>query len=365
MFREKPFWYKWASTYLFHLLLSYAGLYFLLFIAKKIIFSFKKTWLNTDPGYSILHTIDDYRFTIFCMLSFLIAIFWAIYHFRVFGKAVEETMHAISGIYTESDKNITLPKVFHDMENQLNEVRIKAKADKQAAQEATKRKNDLIMYMAHDLKTPLTSVIGYLSLVCNEPSIPTEVKEKYMGIALKKSLRLEDLINEFFDITRFNFSHMVLEKSTVNLSMMLQQIVSEFATEFDRKGLSACCEVEPDLMVVCDVGKMERVFDNLLKNIVNYSYAGTEIRICLKRSMGNQVELVTENRGKTIAPEMLEHIFDQFFRLDTSRSTKTGGSGLGLAVAKEIITRHDGSISCESKDETIRFKIMLPGLIQA
>lgn len=365
MFREKPFWYKWASTYLFHILLTYIGLYIAMFLMKKFIFLFKPTWLINDPGYSVLNWIDDTRFELFLIFSIFIAAFWAIYHFRKFGKAIDETMQAIAGIYDEPDKKILLPKSFHEMEVQLNEVRIKAKADQQAAQEATKRKNDLIMYMAHDLKTPLTSVIGYLSLVCNEPTIPMEVKEKYMGIALKKSLRLEDLINEFFDITRFNFSHMVLEKSTVNLSVMLQQIISEFGTEFDRKGLAACCEIEPDLMVVCDVGKMERVFDNLLKNIVNYSYAGTKIRIWLKGMGENQIELVTENRGKTIAPEMLEHIFDQFFRLDTSRSTKTGGSGLGLAVAKEIITRHDGTISCESKDETIRFSIKLPGASKA
>ncbi len=362
MFKEKPFWYKWVSTYLFHIFFSYAGLYILMLIAKKILFTYKKTWLNTDPGYSIFHMIDDNRFTIFCMISFLIAISWAIYHFCKFGKAIDETMQAISKIYNEPDENIKLPKIFHEMENQLNEVRVKSNADRQAAKEATQRKNDLIMYMAHDLKTPLTSVIGYLSLVCNESTIPMDIKEKYMSIALRKSIRLEDLINEFFDITRFNFSHMVLEKSTVNMSVMLQQIISEFDAEFQQKGLSVRCEIEPELMTVCDVNKMERVFDNLLKNIVNYSYAGTEIHLSMHRREENQLEILTENRGKTIPTEMLEHIFDQFFRLDTSRSTKTGGSGLGLAVAKEIITAHQGMINCESEDEQIRFRIIIPCL---
>jgi len=146
----------------------------------------------------------------------------------------------------------------------------------------------------------------------------------------------------------------------VNLSLMLQQMVSEFVTDFDQKGLTARCEIEADIMAFCDVGKMERVFDNLLKNIVNYSYAGTEISVSLRRCEDGTVEIVTENRGRTIAPEMLEHIFDQFFRLDSSRSSQTGGSGLGLAVAKEIIERHDGSISCESRDEIINFCINLP-----
>jgi len=271
-------------------------------------------------------------------------------------------MNAISGIYEHPEKKIVLPENFHEMEVELNEVRIKAHADQQAAKEATQLKNDLIMYMAHDLKTPLTSVIGYLTLSASEPDIPTDVKAKYMGIALKKSHRREDLINEFFDITRFNVSHMVLEKSTVNLSTMLQQMVREFVTEFDQKGMQTKCNIEPDVMAVCDVGKMERVFDNLLKNIVNYSYAGTEISIGMHRAENDRIEIVTENFGKTIAPEMIEHIFDQFFRLDGSRSTQTGGSGLGLAVAKEIIERHDGSITCESMYEIIRFRILLPGV---
>lgn len=360
MFKEKPFWYKWVSAYLFHIFVSYASLYVLMMIAKKLLFTYKKTWLNTDPGYSIFHMIDDNRFAIFCLVSFMITIFWAIYHFCKFGKAVDQTIQAVGNIYDMPEESVKLPKMFREMELALNEVRIKSHIDRQTAKEATQRKNDLIMYMAHDLKTPLTSVIGYLSLVCNEPTIPMDIKEKYMGIALRKSYRLEDLINEFFDITRFNFSQLVLEKSTVNLSMMVQQIVSEFDTEFSKKNLTVNCDIEPDVMAVCDVGKMERVFDNLLKNIVNYSYTDSEIHLSLHRTEENQMEIVTENPGKTIPPEMLAHIFDQFFRLDTSRSTKTGGSGLGLAVAKEIVTAHHGTIFCESKDEIIRFNILLP-----
>lgn len=359
MFKEKPFWYKWASTFLIQVLLIGVAAMVCLFVGRLICYAI--TW--RDPNgviYIVLNWIDYNMLAFFLGVMAFCTLILAVYHFIRFGTAMDKTIGAVTDIYEKPEKKISLPENFHELEMELNEVRMKTHADQQAAKEATQRKNDLIMYMAHDLKTPLTSVIGYLTLVCNEPAIPGEVKEKYMGIALKKSHRLEDLINEFFDITRFNFSHMVLEKSTINLSMMLQQMVSEFVTEFDQKGLQAHCTIESDVMVVCDIGKMERVFDNLLKNIVNYSYSGTEISVSLKRLDDEKIEILTENHGKTIAPEMLEHIFDQFFRLDSSRNTKTGGAGLGLAVAKEIIVRHGGTIDCESENEQIRFRIVLP-----
>ncbi|MBR3756461.1 MAG: HAMP domain-containing histidine kinase [Firmicutes bacterium] len=359
MFKEKPFWQKWAGTFLLQTVLIAIAAIVLMFAGSVICHLIP--WYSPVPlHYRILKWIELNPFTFFFGFMVFCTGLLAIFHFKRFSNAMEQTMDAITGIYENPEKKIVLPDHFREMEVELNEVRIKTHADQQAAKEANQRKNDLIMYMAHDLKTPLTSVIGYLSLVANEPEIPMEVKEKYMKIALKKSHRLEDLINEFFDITRFNFSHMVLEKSTVNLSLMLQQMVSEFVTDFDQKGLTARCDIEADIMAFCDVGKMERVFDNLLKNIVNYSYAGTEISVSLRRSEDEMIEIITENRGRTIAPEMLEHIFDQFFRLDSSRSSQTGGSGLGLAVAKEIIERHDGAISCESHDETIKFCIKLP-----
>ena len=130
-------------------------------------------------------------------------------------------------------------------------------------------------------------------------------------------------------------------------------------TEFDRKNLIVECEIEPECCLVCDTEKMERVFDNILKNILNYSYADSKVKIALKKTEDKRLEIVTENQGKTIPKEMQEHIFEQFFRLDSSRTSEAGGAGIGLAVAKEIVTLHDGEITCTSEDEVIRFKIIL------
>ena len=127
------------------------------------------------------------------------------------------------------EEPIRLPEPMEDVEDQLNAVREQALQDARAAREAEQRKNDLVVYLAHDLKTPLTSVIGYLTLLRDEPQLSPELRSRYTGIALEKAERLEDLINEFFDITRFSLTHLELEKQPTDLSRMLEQVASEFA----------------------------------------------------------------------------------------------------------------------------------------
>lgn len=170
-----------------------------------------------------------------------------------------------------------------DTENELNLVREQALSSARAAREAEQRKNDLIVYLAHDLKTPLTSVIGYLTLLRDEPQISPGLRAKYTGIALDKAERLEDLINEFFDITRFNLSHLTLDAQTIHLTRMVEQIVYEFHPIFAQKGLDCRTDIAPDVYLIGDSAKLERVFDNLLRNAVNYSYPDTAVTVTLAK----------------------------------------------------------------------------------
>ena len=115
--------------------------------------------------------------------------------------------------------------------------------------------------------------------------------------------------------------------------------------------------------MLCDPDKLARVFDNLLRNAVNYSYAGTTIYLSMDyEPIKDEVKICVENHGKTISPDKLDRIFEQFFRLDSSRRSSTGGSGLGLAIAKEIVELHHGTITAESENESIRFTVVLPGV---
>ena len=211
----------------------------------------------------------------------------------------------------------------------------------------------------NDLKTPLTRLIGYLTLLRDEPQLSPEMRARYTNIALGKALRLEDLTNEFFEITRFNLSHMELEKAPVDLALMLRQVASEFEPALAKKGLSCRVELPQAMPYECDADKMARVFDNLLRNAMLYSFENTTVYI--RGTSGPQgVELHFENEGRTIPPEKLARVFEQFFRLDSARSTSTGGAGLGLTIAKQIVELHGGTISAASAENKVKFTVTLP-----
>ena len=185
------------------------------------------------------------------------------------------------------------------------------------------------------------------------------MRKRYQNIALDKAERLDDLINEFFEITRFNLSHIELNRQQINLTLMLQQLISEFAPMLQEKGLSVSLSAPEGIVLKCDPDKLQRVFDNLLRNAVNYSYENTAIQITASPE-GDHILLVFENNGDTISEEKLSRLFEQFYRLDTSRGTRCGGAGLGLAIAKEIVELHGGTIKALSADDIIRFEIYLP-----
>lgn len=274
-------------------------------------------------------------------------------------RYIDEIAEAAKKLAAPTEEEITLSKRLYEIEYELNSAREKALRSAEIAREAEKRKNDLIVYLAHDLKTPLTSVIGYLTLLRDEPQISEEFRTRYTGIALDKAERLEQLINEFFDITRFNLSTITPETERVSLSLMLEQTVSEFMPILAEKNLACAADIQPDIEILCDPDKLARVFDNLLRNAVNYSYPNSEIQLSMTAENGSAA-ITVANRGRTIPKEKLDRIFEQFFRLDTSRSSASGGAGLGLAIAKEIVELHGGRITAESENESVRFTVVLP-----
>lgn len=335
------------------------GIVLVVFIFLAWRFCSNFTWFSYDPLYQILHFIKEY-ILIFIGIPLLCG--YIIISFYFFSKPLQyldEIITAAEKLALSTEEPVVLPKAMADTQNEMNLVREKALENARAAKDAEQRKNDLIVYLAHDLKTPLTSVIGYLTLLRDEPQISKELQDKYRGIALDKALRLEDLINEFFDITRFNLTHLELEKESINLTRMLEQIMFEFNPILTEKNLSWNTQLSPDIQLVCDPDKLERVIDNLLRNAINYSYPETGIMVSLKEQ-DKQVILTVKNQGKTIPPENLSRIFDQFFRLDSSRATATGGAGLGLAIANEIVELHGGTILSESADESIVFTVSIP-----
>lgn len=276
---------------------------------------------------------------------------------------MDDVAQAAATLAHPTEVPITLPADLKNIENDLNSVREQTLKNRKESQESEKKKNDLLVYLAHDLKTPLTSVVGYLQLIEDEPNISSELILKYAGIAHVKADRLEQLINEFFEITRFSTSKLTLNLESTNLSRMLMQIAYEFKPIFAEKELEWDLQILENIELRCDSDKLERAIDNLIRNAVNYCYKKTSIMFSLtKTEVG--VKICVQNKGQTIPSEKLERIFEQFYRLDTARSGDTGGAGLGLAIAKEIVELHHGTIYASSTDETICFEILLPNECQ-
>ncbi len=281
-------------------------------------------------------------------------------------KQVVHEVGKMIGVYMHHDREVTdvFPREFAEISVQVAEVKSDMQRHEQALQQEAARKNDLITYLAHDLKTPLTSVVGYLSLLEEAPDMPEEQKAKYIHITLDKALRLEKLINEFFEITRYNLQQIILEKENIDLSFMLVQMADEFYPILREHGNTMGLEIGDNLEVYGDGEKLARVFNNILKNAIAYSDEGTEIGIWAEEGDENVIIRV-RNLGKTIPEQRLDAIFEKFFRLDDARATNTGGAGLGLAIAKEIVTLHGGTISAASKDRVTTFEVCLPGGRQA
>lgn len=270
-----------------------------------------------------------------------------------------KTYKSLNTLTNEQTEFISFPKNYSEIEIKLRDIRLDVLGSKQAAAEAESKKNDLVMYLAHDLKTPLTSVIGYLTLLDECPELSTAQKAKYVGIALDKACRLEQLINEFFEITRFDINSVSLEKNRIDLNMMLSQITDEFFPMLSEKNLSVEIDIDEHIVMFADSDKIARVFDNLLKNAVNYSYENTVIRIGA-RIRDEQVIIKFRNKSDVISPEKLERLFEKFYRVDSSRGTSTGGSGLGLAISKQITELHGGTIKAQSTSDFTDFTVVLP-----
>ena len=300
---------------------------------------------------------------VFYIVLMILILFFCVLrrYLKGFTKYFVEINEGINSLVDENKEDIHLSEGLEATERKINSIRHTLAQRKMTTELEVKRKNELIVYLAHDLKTPLTSVIGYLSLLRDDKEITQEDREKYLDITLEKAERLEELINEFFEITRYNVSGISLECSRVNLTRMLEQITFEFKPQLAGRQLECVFENDKDIYANCDANKLQRVFDNLLRNAVNYSYEKETIRVCVKQE-NEYVSIVFVNRGEEIPSEKLEHIFEQFYRVDTARSTKSGGAGLGLAIAKEIVNAHGGTITAESEGELIKFEVKLPAL---
>lgn len=307
------------------------------------------------------YSITDLRTLIIpILIIWVIGILVLLYRLlkKVFGY-IDEVGKATEDLVNKDVEYIELPDELEEIQKRMNHLKRESEKNEKLAKENEEKKDELIVYLAHDIKTPLTSMIGYLSILAEIDDMPKKKQKNYISIALDKSYRLEDLINELFDVARFNSEKIVLEKEELNLNLMLEQIIDDFYPTLRELNKSIKLNYNEPISINGDPDKLSRVFNNLIKNAISYSKEESEIVINLKKDNNNAIVEVI-NKGKQISKEKLSKIFEKFYRLDSARTSRTGGSGLGLAIAKDIVELHNGTIIAESNEEETTFRVTLP-----
>lgn len=279
-------------------------------------------------------------------------------------KYFDGLLASIENILKKEDEPITLPTELSQTALTLTQIRESNRRNELAAKAAEQRKNELVVYLAHDIKTPLTSIVGYLSMLKESPDMPLESRARYSGIALEKAYRLEELMDEFFEITRYNLQTIPIERANFDVVLFCQQVIDDLYPQAKKRSLTITLKPTSEVMVFADANRLSRVLNNVVKNAVSYADESTEITVevekCIVRETERWFRISVTNRGREISPEHLNRLFESFYRGDDARSSISGGSGLGLAISREIARAHGGEILATSVNGVTCFTVWIP-----
>ena len=300
-------------------------------------------------GYKEIFLITALIFVFLFLLWYLFK--WMTQYFREINKGIDSLL-------ADSKEEIRLSPEMFPFEKKLSTVKHILEQSKLEIEISEQRKNDLVMYLAHDIRTPLTSIIGYLNLLIEEPDMPIEKRSKYTDITLVKAYHLEKMINEFFEITRYNSQKIILSKESIDLYYMLVQISDELSV-LSAHGNTVVIKSDKNPTIIADANELARVFNNILGNAALYSYPDTEIIISI-HEMQDKIIVSFQNKGERISGEKISLLFEKFYRGDESRVSNKGGTGIGLTIAKEIISLHGGTINVFCEKDMVLFSVELP-----
>lgn len=233
----------------------------------------------------------------------------------------------------------------------------------QAMQEeraSEKSKDELITNVSHDLRTPLTSIIGYLGLIEDHQYQSEEDIIKYSHIAYDKAKQMKNLVEDLFEYTKVQQHGAPVNLMTVDLGQLLEQVGASFELEADKKGMAINVSCEPTpLSITADPEKLGRLFSNLVANALKYGQGASYIHLTAKQ-LGEKVVITVADDGEKIPAESVKHLFERFYRVESSRNKATGGTGLGLAIVQSIVELHHGSVTARSDDQETAFVVTLP-----
>lgn len=262
---------------------------------------------------------------------------------RYLGR-ISDAVQSISQGNLNTEVDVTGDDEFSAMAANLNKMSSDIRKLMDKEREAERTKNELITNVAHDLRTPLTSIIGYLELLAGNTQIPQEMQHKYIEIAYSKSRRLEKLIEDLFGFTKLNYGKIAMHIGQIDIVKLLEQLLEEAYPNFEEKNLSYDLQSNvPAKIISADGNLLARLFDNLIGNAIKYGADGKRVLVKIHGEEDTVTVSVT-NFGRVIPADELPLLFNKFYRVEQSRSATTGGTGLGLAIAKEIVDMHGGTI---------------------
>lgn len=249
---------------------------------------------------------------------------------------------------------------FSSMADNLNRMQIKIKELIENEKNSERTKNELITNIAHDLRTPLTSIVGYLEILANNDKLTDEQKKEYLRIVYEKSNKLGELIEDLFSYTKVSFNTMSLKLDNFDIVFLLNQLIEELYPLFEKNNLSFEFDSNvKTLEIVADPKLLGRLFENLLNNAIKYGKDGKRILIRLHKIDDEEFYVSIINYGNIIPKESLEKLFERFYRVDESRNSAVSGTGLGLAISKNIVEMHRGMITVTSNKKGTEFRVRL------
>lgn len=294
------------------------------------------------------------------MIFFIVSLFGIIVIItKEFLNLEKEYINLCKMIDNFDESIVNLPIYYKTLESSINKLKLKQKDTAYEIKKRENNENELITYLAHDLRTPLTSIIGYLSMLDEMRDLPNKQREQYIIQVLEKSLELEELINQFFEITRLNNGEISISKGKIDLEYFLIQLKDELYPMMKENDNKIKIFSEGQIFVNVDPDKMKRAFENIFKNALLYSYPNTEIKVKIYQTYKFAIVKVI-NEADTLEEAQMRNMFNKFTRLNGARNSKKAGSGLGLPIAKEIVELHGGKIEVESFKNKVIFTVSVP-----
>lgn len=307
-----------------------------------------------------MREVGDINFFLFVFIPLSVSFFFLLTkRYSLYFQEISRGIHQLANGEFNRRVHIRSRDEFEDIARDINLACEKLKQAQERGDLAENSKEQLVLNLAHDLRTPLTSVLGYLDFILRDEGLTREQIKHYTEIAYTKSRRLEKLIDELFEITRMNYGMLKIDKTRIDLSELLVQLNEEIYPALEKNNLETRLHVVPNVTIQGDGELLARVFENLLTNAIRYGKDGKHIDIHCRPDQEEAIVQVI-NYGHSIPPEDLPHVFDMFYTGDKARTQREQGSGIGLFIAKNLVEQHAGTITAQSDPIRTMFEVRLP-----